>query len=116
MWEAARRPQWSLYCEDSQIQVGERWILRIRAVDRRTAEAFIDGSVQSGLYAVDQDTPMRWKSSPMMLTPWKRTECLSAEVALAPNKRIVDWTNYERGRTWWRTVDELLTLGSIAGE
>jgi hypothetical protein len=50
----------------------------------------------------------------MMLTPWKRIEGLSAEVVLAPNDRVVDWTSYERGRTWWRTVDELQTLVSIA--
>jgi hypothetical protein len=117
LWEAARRPQWGLYCEDLQTEIGGRWTLRVRAVDKGTAEAFIDAAAQSGLYTFAQGSPpIRWKRSRMMLTPWQRAECLSTELALTANASPIDWAAYERGRRWWRTVDELQTLPSAVDE
>jgi hypothetical protein len=110
LWEVARRPQWHLYCEDTQHQVGEKWILRIRAVNEEPAEAFVIAAAECGLYTFGQLSRPHWKRSRMMLTPWKRIECLSGELALAPNVKVVDWVAYERRRRWWRTVDELQTL------
>jgi hypothetical protein len=116
LWESVRRPDWSRFCEVSSQQgrVEDPWILRVRSHNRDVADAFLIGADACGLFAPDF-TRIRRRETSSKLVPWKSSSrVFELRVPLIGpddgSPRLVDWTEYERRRTWWRDVRELLAV------
>jgi len=113
LWERERRPVWNLYCVDSYCEKG----VDVECLSSAVAEAFVETGKVSGLLDPSVELVQSVRHEPAMhskvsLIQWK-TFSVGYELKFrAPEVRDfdVDWALYESRRTWWRSVEELVTL------
>ena len=117
LWELERTPDWLRFCSDSSRPEGRRgtWVLRIRASHARMAEAFLETARTCGLYRPELRRLSRHQVIASAV-PWKpRGPLVELRVPLRlpeGGSGVTDWARYEQGRTWWRTIPELITLAA----
>ena len=119
LWEVERQPDWDAYCINSRT-FGDgdvRDEVTVYAPVLATAEAFLRTAHACGLYICDQSQPnvIRHQAGvPSSPIPWKTfADAYEIQATLQPGHSSsdgVDWAWYERHRTWWRTIGELITL------
>jgi hypothetical protein len=115
LWELERVPNWARFIRDSASpeEPSGTWVLRIRASRVSVAEAFLETARACGLYAPVMPRLSRRRLRARVV-PWKPPESLiELRVPLRSADcppGVLDWAQYEAGRSWWRSIPELTTL------
>jgi len=113
LWEVERVPDWDKYCTDSStMDENGTWILSVESPSITTARAFLACANDCFLYRFNSDeirmtTLMDTKIAKV---DWRifQTVC-SISVTTYPmlETHEMDWNEYEKKRTWWRSLLEL---------
>ena len=115
LWELERAPEWARFCRDSSRPEGPsgRWVLRPSLAS--VAEAFLETARACGLHAPVMSRLSRRRLRARVV-PWKPPESLiELRVPLRSEDcppGVLDWAQYEAGRSWWRSIPELTTLSA----
>jgi hypothetical protein len=113
LWELEREPPWSRFCHDERWEGDnplEAWVV-VKSFSLETGRAFLDVAERCGLYAIDPDTWAESVSETEAVLPWKCCPVMYViQASFIEAVGEIDWSYYERHRTWWRTISELATL------
>jgi hypothetical protein len=119
LWELERQPSWKQYCTEARLATK----MVISAIRLRTARAYLDAWQKCGLLFESISRIKVVRRARRRLVPWKvfaasvelhayfarsDLEHTAGEVTGIPGLR--GWDCYERSRTWWRSIEELVTL------
>jgi hypothetical protein len=110
LWEAERKPDWGRYISERGSHNERR--LSLVSLSETVGRCYIGVLFSAGLIVPTE----RIKSKNIgkhWLTPWKRVadaRLLRVKVLGGEQMGFIDWSVYESGRTWWRSVAELDTL------
>lgn len=113
LWEVERVPDWERYCVDtSSPDENGNWIVSVESPSLTTAKAFIDCANDCSLYKFNQDdirTTTRTQAN-ISTIGWMTfaTVCsIYVKADPLPKTNTTDWKQYERKRSWWRSLTEL---------
>lgn len=117
LWTVEREPVWDQYCTDASWpnETAEgSWTLSVRSPRLETARAFLNTARRCGLYDVSLEQLITTESVVEELIPWHTFGAMyELRVPVSsPASQPVDWVLYERERTWWHNIRELLTMRS----
>jgi DNA-binding HxlR family transcriptional regulator len=113
LWEVERVPDWERYCTDysTEDETGQ-WMLSVESPAAATAQAFMDCAAHCRLYRFKQDeirttTLIEEKPSIVYWKTFSTVYSMSVPMNALMDANQVDWQEYERSRSWWRTLTEL---------
>ena len=117
LWTLEREPVWDRYSTDGSwpSDTGDgSWTLSVRSPRLDTARAFLNTASRCGLHAVSLELLPRETTSVEDLIPWHIFEVVyELQVPVSsPRSERVDWSLYEKERSWWRTIRELGTVAA----
>ena len=113
LWEVERVPNWERYCTDysTEDETGQ-WMLSVESPAAATVQAFIDCATHCRLFGFKQEeirrtTLIEEKPSIVYWKAFSTVYSMSVPMNALMDANLVDWQEYERRRSWWRTLTEL---------
>jgi hypothetical protein len=110
-WEAERLPVWHRFAGDGggdfEMEPGKSHVT-IRATTPQTLDDFWTIGREIGYFTEPSGLIERTTVKDAFLVPWKCfSEAFFLSAVLKPRPWHVDWPEFNRRRTWWRTVNEM---------
>ncbi len=112
LWESERKPVWERYVEDGQTPTEKEdvWKSNICSYSQETLKSCAKFYIKTGFLDVPISELEYTQSESQGSIYWKTQRTMYECQYLAREEEggeILDWTEYERNRVWWRHISEL---------
>lgn len=112
LWEAERKPDWKRHCDDrwyrDESGVG---IVEVHCLDPVVGHEFLRIAKKCRLHDITSEPKTKSLGASRELVYWRTLDEvweITTTSTLSGHDGIPDWNKYERGRIWWRSLNELI--------